>query len=344
MEYIVGNKQDFFSFIDSISKEDNIGIITHTDLDGFASAIFLEEILSTKGIEISHISFLNYKKNMFNKIEGELKQKQITKIFILDIGADSEKESLEDLRKKFEVFFIDHHPFNEEIDNRKNIIKTHSHNCAAMIMHDLGKEFFEIEKWKWLISATMISEWSHRNEENLSLLKEWYPEIEEKEITQTYPAEIAKKINSAIIFHETDLKKIYEIVKKQDIYKIEEVHEIIIKEIEKEMKEFETKAEYISEKNLYIYKIKSKYPIASTIGTSLARKNHDKVYLIITEREEIIKISARNQGTGKNMNKLLKKGITGIENSMAGGHHFASAAKIPKKEWTTFKKNILEFA
>ena len=66
MEYILGSKEEFFDFVNHISKEDKIAILTHTDLDGIASAIFLEKILDFKNKEVEFIGFLDYSKGMFN--------------------------------------------------------------------------------------------------------------------------------------------------------------------------------------------------------------------------------------------------------------------------------------
>ena len=45
MKYLLGSKKDFHDFINLISKEDKVGIVTHTDVDGVVSGIFLQKIL-----------------------------------------------------------------------------------------------------------------------------------------------------------------------------------------------------------------------------------------------------------------------------------------------------------
>ena len=42
MEYLVGSKEEFFRFVDSINDNDRVAILSHTDLDGLASGILLE--------------------------------------------------------------------------------------------------------------------------------------------------------------------------------------------------------------------------------------------------------------------------------------------------------------
>ena len=88
MKYLLGSKEEFWKFVDSISEGDKVGIITHTDLDGIASALFLEEILDSKGIKIRELYFIPYKLGMFNKIVPDIKEKNITKLFLTDMYAD----------------------------------------------------------------------------------------------------------------------------------------------------------------------------------------------------------------------------------------------------------------
>jgi len=59
------------------------------------------------------------------------------------------------------------------------------------------------------------------------------------------------------------------------------------------------------------------------------------------QKNGLVKISARNQLDGADMNSLLKKGIAGLENAIAGGHKKASGASIMAKDLGKFKENIL---
>jgi single-stranded DNA-specific DHH superfamily exonuclease len=88
MEYLLGSEKDFQDFVESIGKEDKVGIITHTDLDGIASALFLELILNSKKINVEKIDFISYKKGMFDDSLREMSNLGITKVFITDIYAD----------------------------------------------------------------------------------------------------------------------------------------------------------------------------------------------------------------------------------------------------------------
>ncbi len=343
MEYLAGSKSEFFLFLDSISEKDKIAILTHTDLDGLASAVLLEEILNKKKILISQIYFLSYNEDMFEPYIEKLKQKKITKVFILDLNADSEEKSFEKLKQNFEVFLIDHHPKNKNFKDTNNIIKTSTEDCTTLTIYELGKEIIDSKKWEWLLLATIISEFSYKKKENFDILKKKYSAIIFDKTIESPPGKIAIKINNAITYYKDDLKKIYDIIKKNKLNQLNKINEKIEKEIKRELDSFKNEAEFSSEKNLYFYKIKSAYPIASTIATILSKEEPEKSFVIVSDDGRSIRISARNQGC-KDVNKLLRKGIKGIKDSTAGGHACASAAKIPKTSLRKFKNNILHFA
>ena len=58
--YVLGSEQMFYDFVNSLSKKDKIGVITHIDLDGLASGIFMQKILESKGLKVQFIEFVNY--------------------------------------------------------------------------------------------------------------------------------------------------------------------------------------------------------------------------------------------------------------------------------------------
>ena len=162
MQLIIGSEQEFINFINNIKKQDSIAILTHTDLDGITSAIFLEEILKSRKIKI--LKFVDYKNDVLKKLEPKLKKQNISKLFILDMSIDSLAfEDFERLRREIDVFLIDHHPANPLLKDYKNIIKGETSNCAAQIIHELGKSFTNFHNQNWLLFPTMISEFSYKN-------------------------------------------------------------------------------------------------------------------------------------------------------------------------------------
>ena len=344
MNYLIGEKQDFFNFIDSIKPEDKVGIITHTDLDGISSAILLEEILENKGHKISLLHFTGYQKGMFNKLVLKLKNKEINKLFITDVYADgTDLEGFNKFRKEFDVFLIDHHPVDPGLKNTKNIIKTKVEDCCTIVIEDLGKDLIKND-WHWLVLATMVSEWSFNNPENLKRLQKEYPNLTKQNAFESIPGEASKKLSSASTYYKSNLNELFDLIKKKDFKKINAVHDTIEEILQKNLEEYKEKAEYYPEKKLYFYVLDLKdWPsLTSAISTILSRHKQDTTFIAATETKGgFIKISAKNQSRKIDMNTLLKKGIKGLEKATAGGHVPAAGGKIMKKDLKEFKKRIL---
>lgn len=340
MKYLLGSKEEFWKFVDSITQDDKVGIITHTDLDGFASAIFLEEILNSKNINVEALHFVPYKLGMFSKVIPQLEEKNITKLFLTDMYADgTDPEGFRELKEMVELFVIDHHPLQNK--KEKNMIKTQTFDCSTLTIYDLGKGIID-EKWKWLLHAAMISDMSYRSEENLELIRKDYPNVSAETIFDSPPGVISKRVASALIYFEGDLKKIYDLVKNKNIEEFEKAQEVIDAELDKWKKDFKEKADYYPETKMYIYYFEPRYNISSIFSTILSMKEPDKTFVILAPFKSRIRLSARNQSNKVDMGALLKKGIQGLQDAAAGGHVPAAGGQMRRADLNKFKENLLK--
>lgn len=344
LNYIKGNKNDFLNFIDLITKEDKVAIMTHTDLDGLASGIFLEKILENKGINIDYIDFLEVKTDMVEEVSVKLKSKNITKVFFTDLSIDNaDIEGFRELRKDMDVFLIDHHPMNENIKNLDNVIKTDSQDCVAMTCFFMGEDFIDTKEWAWLCCAAIFSDFSYKEKKNLEYIQSIYPDVDEDNISSSIPGLNGRKINSALIYYENDKKYVYDLVKNRDLEKIEEIHSILEDEIEKIIFDFNSKAEHYKDRHLHLYEIDSKFNITSTVCSIISKMKKEDTFVFYQRKSNgIIKFSARNQGGTEDVGNLMKKCTEGIEEASGGGHKPAAAAKIQEKDFDEFKKRLIE--
>ena len=343
MEYLIGKKQDFYDFLDGITKKDKVAIISHTDLDGIASAIFLNEILKSKGIKPKILEFIQIGKGMFEEISKRLREKKITKILISDLNEGSDLDGFEKLNNEFKVFLIDHHP--SENKNSTNILKTASEHCAAWAIYNLGIKITNFDKWKTLICATMIAEFSYLNNENFNFLKENYPDLTKETILDSEPGKLSKKISYALIYFYDQKKKVFDLVWNNQLEKLDKYFLIIEGEVQEGIKLFYKKAEFFPAKSLYFYYNTPKFSINSMINETLSVKEPDKIFVFVSDvkdEPDFVKVSSRHQDGKEDMNLLMKKGIEGLENAMGGGHVKASGAKFMKKDLEKFKENLLK--
>jgi len=343
MEFLIGRTEDFGNFLNSINKKDRVAVISHTDLDGVASVLLIKELLKTKKIKIRSLHFIDYKNGMLKDIHEELSLEKISKIFMLDINVTSDYEEFENFKKEFDVFLVDHHP--SEIKKGKNIIKTETENCTTFVLCELGKNIINFDKWKPLICATMISEFSFNSQENLEFIKTIYPEVSKENILTSVPAILSQKITSALIFFRKKEKKVLNLLLKNKLKKFEKYHKIIDEEIKHTLEEFRKNAEFYPEKNIYFYYHTPRFNVNSIIATILSIEEKEKTFILVSnieDRKEFVSVSSRNQSGNVDLNELMKKGINGLENANAGGHIKASGANFMKRDLEKFKKNILE--
>lgn len=340
MKPLFGKEKDFFDFLDKLQKKDKIAIITHIDLDGIASAILMYEILKQKKKKISSLSFITYEEGMFEQAEKNFK-KGTNKVFILDINANSDYKGFFELKKKYDVFLIDHHPSELESEN---IIKTKTSDCATFSLFEIAKNKFDLKKWEWLVRATMVAEFSYKDKNNFEFIKSHNPNIDIENIFSSEPGDISNRIYSAIIYFKGKEKKVFDLVLKKKMKKINKYHAVIEKEIKEGIKKFKKEAEYFPDKNLYFYYNNPKFSTNSAIATILSVKEPEKSFVFVHDtinKPDFVSVSSRNQSGKEDMNLLMKKGIEGLENAIAGGHVNAAGGKFLKKDLEKFKENIL---
>jgi len=343
MEYLIGNKQLFIDFLNNIKKEDKIAILTHDDLDGIASSIFLEKILEKKGFKPELIEFLKIKPLMLKEKANELKEKGITKILMADISCESiDEENFQILKKEIDTLLIDHHPINPELKDKEKIIKTDSHNCAAQIIFELGKEYLDVKEWAWLLCATMFAEFSYTKKENLEFMRQFYPELTEENIATSTPGVNARKMSNATLYFDKDLHHVRQIILKKNMEELNHAFEIIEEEINKATEDFSKNKELFEDQKIYWYEFSPKFNIASVVATIISKMKTDYTIIVLTLGEKYTKVSARNQSGNKDMNLLMKQGIKGLNNSSGGGHVKASAARFQTEDLEKFKRNILD--
>jgi single-stranded DNA-specific DHH superfamily exonuclease len=345
MEYLIGSEENFWNFVNSINKEkDKIAIRTHTDLDGIASALFLELILETKGFRVALIEFGNYDSGMFEKFEEKISGKGITKVFFSDCAGDlADLEGFDNFRKNFDSFLIDHHPINPDLKNKKNILKTGTTDCSSLVVYNfLDKDLKE--KWKWLVCAAIISDFSFKKKENFEFVKKNDSELLYEEPFSSKFGKVANLINNALIYFEEDKKKVYDLIKQDKILELNKYGKEVEEEIQKYVKNYKNLAEFYPERKLYFYFLESKYKIGSTVSTIISSKNPDSIFIVVSNspnEKNMLNLSARNQSCREDMNFLLKNSLNGLKNAGGGGHMPAAGGRIMKGDLEIFKKRIL---
>lgn len=344
INYLKGSKKEFFQFVDLIAPFQKVAILTHTDLDGVSSAIFLEKILNAKNISVEYIDFLEIKSTIVKEAYVSLKEKDIDKVFICDLGVDLiDFEGFKELRDEFSVFLIDHHPMSHLITDWENIIKTDSQDCAGMVIYFLGEGLIDYDELDWLCCSAIFSDFSYKEEKNLRYIQSIYPGINYENISSSIPGMNARKINSALIYYESNISYVYNLVKERKIDEITAVHEIIEEEISNLIDNFTSKAEHHLDKKTHLYEINSRFNVVSTVTSLVSKMKSDDVFVFYQKKADgKVKISARNQNGETDVGELMKKCTYDLELASGGGHRAAAAAAIRSEDLAEFKKRLLE--
>ncbi|MBT4375866.1 DHH family phosphoesterase [archaeon] len=343
INYLKGEKQEFLDFINFVTLRDKFAIISHNDLDGIASALFLEKILESKEVEIGYIDFVTIDRDLAKELSIKFKELGITKVIFCDLNLDEfDFEGYSELRKEIDVFLIDHHPMNPAISEFDKVIKTDSQDCSAMTIFELGEGIFDREAWQWLNCAAIFSDFSYKEEKNFLYLQDLYPNISMENISSSVPGIISRKINSALVYYGDNKKYVYDLVKKRDVDSITEVHEIIEDEIDRFVENYKDNEIYVPEKNLHFLEVDSKFDIASTVVTMISKLKSEDSFVVMQRKDDFVKFSARNQSSSIDMGQLMKRCVEGLDGANGGGHVPAAAAKIQAKDLDEFKRRLLE--
>lgn len=342
IDYLIGSKKEFFEFVDLITPRDRVAILSHIDLDGLASGIFMEKILEAKDIAVNYLEFLDIKNDMLKEVLMKLKDNNITKVFICDIGVDTiDPEGFVDMKQEMDVFLIDHHPFDESLCDKRNVIKSGSGDCAAMTVFFLGENLIDHEEWRWLVCSAIFSDYSYKSQKNLDYVKSIYPDVTRENISSSIPGINARKIGAALIYYEHDKVHVYKLVKERKMGEITEAYEIIEEEVNKIVEDFSIRKKYYPNKNLYFYEIDSRFNVLSNVTSLVSKMKPNSSFVFMQRRGEYIRFSARSQEDG-DMGVLMRKCVLGLEGASGGGHRPAAAARIKTSDLEEFKEKLLE--
>jgi nanoRNase/pAp phosphatase (c-di-AMP/oligoRNAs hydrolase) len=212
-------------------------------------------------------------------------------------------------------------------------------------LYQLGKEIINLDKWKELVCATMIMEFSYTRDENFEFIKRIYPYITKKDIYNSVPGELSADISSALTYLKGDVKKVYDLILRGNMEELREYRVIIDEETKKYTNKYIKEAEFFPEKNLYFYYTTPELDVSSAVATILSLREKDKTFIFVSDikgEKGYVKVSSRNQSGNVDLNSLLKKGIERLENATAGGHAKASGARFMKRDIDKFKENLLK--
>jgi len=339
--------EDFFK---TLTKEDVVAVIHHTDPDGVTSGVLaakLVERIRGKPVDVR-----------YNQEGGEvtilpatvemLKQKNVTKVVITDLNCDGDAATLKSMSEFANVMVLDHHPVSSTehaIIYKPQLaydIEDASGYSAAQIVYDVAAVLVDMEDLDWMCAVGMIGDVATKKWEGfLKKVCEKWKIAPNNEWFETVLGHCAIVISSAEAFDKTKVGECYDVVYNakgpDDVLnsKLAQYEEIINKEINRVIDEYDEKAD--KEGEIVFYEIEPKFGIKGTVASLLSKRHKDKMLIVADTRGDKVHISMRTQADIPG-NEILAEASEG--KGVAGGHRMAAGGTIRKDKWEEFKEAV----
>jgi single-stranded DNA-specific DHH superfamily exonuclease len=350
--------EKFRKFIDSLTKQDIVAVLHHTDPDGVCSGVIMAKLVENKrGKKIDlHINQKANEIAIVDKTVEILRENKVNKLIITDLCIDQDPPNVKRIEKFAEILVIDHHKLYNDISSEKTIFlkpqmvsdKKPGSYPAAKLCLDLASGAAEMPGSDWIaaigvIGDTTFNEWKDFLDQVFSKYN-----IEKKsEIFETELGKAASLISNAESYNSENSAESFEIV-----YNASSPRDVLNSSIQKYRQEVDSAISYWIEHmedfaeirdDFIFYLINPKFDIKSGISTRLSLKHPDKTIVIVQEIEDgIFGVSARRRDEKIAVNELLENATEGLEGASAGGHIPAAGAKFRRDDFAQFKKNLMK--
>lgn len=323
-------------FLERVNDKDNAMIFTHTDMDGFAAGILLQDYLISKGAK-TDVRIVNYGVTRIS----DTPLVGFNKIFITDLAPDMIWEDLGRLKDK-EIFYTDHHKEDKDTPIPDFVFEFRTLSQGYIPSTRTVYELTERENRDklWLATAGTVSDFAEKYPENNEFLQNSY-----KKLGITYE-ELLKylfKFHFALIGSpslEETFAEVSKMKSLEEVVKLAKYYEPLEKDIER------LREDYIKNRELFgkviYYNLETNYPgVKSALINEISVKEEESVLVFSTKKgREGVSFSARNQSKKYNVIEVLKEGIKGLKDSKAGGHEASAGAQIRAEDLEEFKKRL----
>lgn len=332
------NQTQAKEFLEKINEKDEIAIICHTDLDGFASGILFYDFCLNKNCKKIKIFPINYG---ISKI-SDFNMAGFNKLLIADLAPGIVSEDLFRIRDK-EIFYTDHHQEEKDFPIPEEVLELRTTEQGYI---PSSRTVYELCGGKyWLAIVGVISDFGEKYEMNKefidSYLKESGRSLEylKKEVMYT----ISRTITYFEKHRETNFLDILKNIKSiEDITQLEKFERPVRKEFERLVEEF--KNNFIEYGKIKFYHFEPEYNVKSFLITFLSTKEPEKIFIFTTPKnEELIGISSRNQSGEYDVAKIIQDCVKNLREGAGGGHKSAAGGHFAKEELERFKENLKEY-
>lgn len=337
VNFSAGAEKKFFDFVSRLNEKDKIALVSHTDLDGVASAKVANKVLNA-----NILKFIDYI-DLNSSLVEELKNKKVTKVVFADIDFEDE-EIIKSIEKFAEVLIIDHHIFSHDLNSNRTVFLSAPGYCASYICYYLFLKLQNISKLDWLVAAASLSDFCYQKSADwLMQIKEKYGDkfsIEEMtKLSKIY--DLAFKLSLTLIYFRGKLNEAYNMIGEDinDIGNLDNYAKDVQSEIDNSALRFEKEKKIYGNGEVYFWEFKPEFFVKSLLINVLSGKYKDKTLIIAENNGGYFEVSARRKDGKVNLVELLKKLTSGF-NATSGGHICSAGATILPEDIAAFRENV----
>jgi single-stranded DNA-specific DHH superfamily exonuclease len=339
----VGSEKRFFEFVAGLNDKDKIALLSHVDLDGVASAKVVNEVVDADVVRLINYEELN------NNLISDFKKRKIKTLILTDLAMD-DMEFIRKAGKEFNVLWIDHHKIPEDVNSDKVVyLNPGGKNdfCAAYVCYYLFSRMQNIESYDWLIACACLSDFTvYKNRAWMERIFKKYgdeTEIKPMSLENGGLQDLKRTLEFAIIYFKTNknLKKILDLIGKNigSAKVLERYADEVRDEIAEVVGRFDKERKEINGR--LVLEFTPKFEIASLASSTISMKYPDKAVILIRPiNEKLFAMSMRRQDLKEDMDKLIKRILSGLENSGGGGHIQAAGGHFLKKDLEIVRERL----
>ncbi|MBU5678469.1 MAG: DHH family phosphoesterase [Candidatus Aenigmatarchaeota archaeon] len=350
-------EKNAIEFLRNITEKDIITTIFHNDTDGICSCVLINKFLKER-IGKSSDFIISQPMPLTKTLIQRIKLAIPTKIIVLDLAIDQEKNLCRRLEGISETLVIDHHQITNMINFKRIIyynplLEKDVYQSTSYLIYKLCSKIIDMKNYLWISLIGIAGDYNINN--SLDLIEEGknlYQEFIQGDIKKNFINSIfgkASDIITAMRASHISSEKIAKIIESMDnIKEIEqrremiEYYERVQNEIVGILASIKNNAE-ITE-NILFYEIKSKYNLRSVISTKLSEIYPNKIIFLWEVSRNKVKFSVRNQSGKIDINRLLKEASKDFRTAITGGHKLAAGGLISREEFDLFKEKIKQIS
>ena len=316
-------------------------VIHHSDADGICAATIFLKHLNKLGKE-AH-SFCSNDPALHDNLRAHLKKHEESNYIFLDLGSEAH-DAITDLSQSRNILVLDHHLIPADLGFGKSILlNPHNFNVPEPLVAPASYLSFSIcQDYDWLAAIGVTAD------KGFTSCKSFLAEMDKK-YKQDFE-KIAEIVNASDSLGESD-KAVELLVEREsldDFVKnpgpLKEFYETVYTEVERIYKEHKKGARFYEEQKVIHYEISSELEVRGTISNAL-QKDYPGYIIIIGEPEgKYYSMSLRTMRDDKNLVKLIKSSIKGLESAQGGGHTKACGCKVLLKDKDTFIETFIKLA